>query len=860
MKNKGFLPRNLPLTLVNTAGRHPRAVIAGALALLALSIFLASRLRIESDFLALIPDGNPAVQELRVTLDRFGSIDMLMVALALDEGRDLDDDIAYADYFVEALRASPDIEWVEYRAHDFVDVAEELFERITLFMTPVELEAFLAKFSEEGARQTAAELAEMIKSPLAAGYKELLVKDPLGVAGLLSKRLNFQEMGPRFHKETGYLIDPDERFLLMLIRPKGAAADIAFSKKIVAQLDEIKAACNARWVEEEFDGEPPQSLYGGGYVIALEDSKLIANDMAVGAIVALIGVVALFALTFRRSSALLIAAAPLIFGLALTFGFAYLALNKLNAATSAFAALLIGLGIDFVIVLYSRYLEERDAGASHERALEAFGKHTATGVLLGAATTAMTFYAFLVSDFRGLSELGLLTGSGILILVVTVFMLLPALLTLREQVRPKQRHQLIAFGLHRLCAFSVRRARLAAAVSFVLTAVLFVFMFRVNYDSSFLNMRSEANQGLINQRKIMDAFGARFTPMMARLDGRDEETVIRQAREFLKDVLPLVDGESLAKIDSIVSFLPDYAQQRQVLDRLAAFELDPEQFRRVFVEALSAQGLNAEAFLPGLEPALTSLTMTSPISTAELSRSNIGHLLDRYVAEENGLFSTVIYAYPPVGKWRSEPPPTLTAAVERAPGVVLTGPLSISVELKKIVQRDATIAALLGLVLVYIFLSLDLGGMLKGLLALLPLGVGVVWMIGLMALLGLSINFMNIFVLTMIIGIGVDYGIHLIHRWQEAGGGAAALEGTAKAIVIASLTTVMGFGSLVLSHHPGLRSMGVVAILGALSTALAAITFLPALMTLLGPKTAGSSSNSAAETSPLPEEYARAEQ
>ncbi len=99
-----------------------------------------------------------------------------------------------------------------------------------------------------------------------------------------------------------------------------------------------------------------------------------------------------------------------------------------------------------------------------------------------------------------------------------------------------------------------------------------------------------------------------------------------------------------------------------------------------------------------------------------------------------------------------------------------------------------------------------------------------------MALLGVRVNFFNIFVLTMIIGIGVDYGVHLLHRWQESGGDPAAQTETAKAIAVAALTTVVGFGSLVLSHYPGLRSVGYAAILGAVSTAVLSITLLPALL------------------------------
>jgi len=126
------------------------------------------------------------------------------------------------------------------------------------------------------------------------------------------------------------------------------------------------------------------------------------------------------------------------------------------------------------------------------------------------------------------------------------------------------------------------------------------------------------------------------------------------------------------------------------------------------------------------------------------------------------------------------------------------------------------------------------------LLSLAPLVVGIVWMLGLMGAFGLEMNFFNVFVTTMIIGIGVDYGVHMMHRYREIGvdgdvSGNDLLQGmgeTGKAIVLAALSTSVGFGSMAISHYPGLRTMGLVAILGALATALVAVTLLPAFLGL----------------------------
>lgn len=167
------------------------------------------------------------------------------------------------------------------------------------------------------------------------------------------------------------------------------------------------------------------------------------------------------------------------------------------------------------------------------------------------------------------------------------------------------------------------------------------------------------------------------------------------------------------------------------------------------------------------------------------------------------------------------------------PAVELTGVNVLSQHLRSKVRRQAVQAAAVGLLLVGILLWIDFRRLGDAALALAPLTIGVVWMLGSMELAGLQVNLFNIFVTTMIIGIGVDYGIHTLHRYREAAGSGDLQSGlleTGRAIVLAALSTVAGFGSMSLSRYPGLQSVGWVATLGALATALVSITLLPAFL------------------------------
>ena len=158
-------------------------------------------------------------------------------------------------------------------------------------------------------------------------------------------------------------------------------------------------------------------------MIALGDDSLIRRDVTVNMLTSMLGVLVLFLFAFRRLGLLLYAFVPLASGLILTFGFAAIVLGNLSAATSGVAALLIGLGIDFVIVSYGRYVEERQAGQDLEGALVQMSGSSGRAVFVGAITSAATFYAFGVTDFTGLYQMGLLTGTGILFCMVAVLLL-----------------------------------------------------------------------------------------------------------------------------------------------------------------------------------------------------------------------------------------------------------------------------------------------------------------------------------------------------------------------------------------------------------------------------------------------------
>ncbi|HYU31566.1 MAG TPA: efflux RND transporter permease subunit, partial [Thermoanaerobaculia bacterium] len=576
------------------------------------------------------------------------------------------------------------------------------------------------------------------------------------------------------------------------------------------------------------------------------DSSLIRHDMLVNIVTSVLGVLILFLIAFRRVGALAYAFLPLVSGLLITFGFAELAVGSLSSATSVVAALLVGLGIDFAIVSYGRFVEERRAGASLEDALLAMSGSSGRAVLVGAVTTTATFWAFTFTQFIGLRQMGLVTGTGILFCAFAVFLLLPAMLAWSEDHHQRRKTEpnlyIHSFGSNRLMKLCMHHRRPALLVGLVITLAALALAVRVEFDESMKTMRPQGNRGIDVAEEVGKKFGSGFDSMMLVVTGKSPEEAIDLAGHAAERARRLVGSGTLYGFSGVTSLIPPPSQQREALawlDRQRHGALDLERIRSTFDQAATAEGLRPEAFAPGLDLLAEAVGLRGPIGFQDFQGNEQTRLLlDRYLRKTARGWKAVVYLYPPENRWRREAPPNvLRLARELGPQAALAGTNVVNQRVRTLVLRDAWMAGILGFVLVAILLWIDFRNLRQTVMALAPLIIGILWMIGGMVAIGTSMNFINIFVTTMIIGIGVDYGVHVLHRFREVRDlpreefEHGMLE-TGKAVVAAALSTIVGFGSITFSHYPGLQTTGKVAILGALSTSLVAITLLPAVLSL----------------------------
>ncbi len=821
--------------------RHYRLVLLLIFLSFVASLLIASRLQIKTDIFDLLPQDNEKVKTFRQVLGDYGSMDYLMIAIESRNGGPADEFEDFADLFAKELRSSPLIDYVEYKIWEETENTRPLVDNGLLYLSKPEIDALADRLRDEKIREQVTRSKTLLLTPSALPLKTLVEKDPFNILPLVKDRLLKRGGNMRLYPFDGYFLCEDRSMLLMIARPKKAAQDLLFCKELMKTANQAEQ--RARKEVEESKGSSLEQMkvsYGGGYLIALNDSGVIQKDILRNFLTSFIGVLILFLLSFKTLKSLLFAGLPLIMGISWTMAFAALTVGELNYATSGFSALLLGLAIDFTIVMYNRYLEERTEGTEAPASAWLMLAETGQSVFTGAVTTAAAFYAMMVTKFRGLAELGLLTGTGVLLCLLATYILLPALCAWDEK-RSKGRlaPRIRSFGLTQAFSFLSRFPRGVVSIYLLVSLFLGFFAVSLSFDEDINNIRPKHNEALILQERIAEKFGLSYYHFVVIAERKTVEEAL-VANEEIAALLRSWNGkEGITGFDSLEILLPSQVAQKERLAYVKSkqnLELNGDRIARTFRKALRENGFRLSAYDEYLKKFRKFLSPSQLITWEEVKKSSLGRILGRYLKMDEKGVRVATYVYEDQKAWKEGPPPELLAKLGSVDSVKFSGVNILARELKTRVYQDSKLAALLAFLGVVLLLYLDFRSLRSCFLALIPLGFGILWMFGLMDAFGMKLNLMNIFAVIMILGIGVDYGVHVLHRYYEGEKFdiSLAVNQVGKAVLMAALTTIFGFGSITYSDYPGLISMGVACVLGVGSSMIASLVLLPAVLQLWG--------------------------
>jgi hypothetical protein len=817
---------------------HYRMILLIFFVVLGIAFLLTGRLRFDPNFLKLFPAEKGPIKLYMENLQEAGTFDLLFILLERGEGDDPQRLIDSGRRIAESLKGLEVDGKKAFKTVRFQKIEEEDLEGAKpalalflahpyLFLNEEDIPKLKEKWNKEEIAKQVRKNKRVLISHASYVMKDLIKVDPFETRWLFMEKWKAGMKGMELDESSNFFLSKDQKSLLIITEPVRPATDLSFSNSLMEALE--KSIFHAHFTQ---DNRVKVSLTGA-HPIATAEAKTLRFDMQSSFFSSLILVLILFFYAYRRWITLLFAGFPLLGGIQLTMGVASLTLGSLNILTSAFAAILVGLGIDFAVHIYDRYHQERASGADISSAIETTLTQTGEGIWTGAFTTIFAFAILFFSRVQGIVELAFLVSVGLFCALLCMYFVLPSfLIWIDNRRKPYVYRPLHTFMFKNLSSYLERKTFLSFFIFIGITLLFAFFAFRVEVERDFRNLRPRQIKSLEVLDRMAKAFGGRKFEAIAIHEGKELHLLLLKEEELVK-VLERYEKEK--KVDSFTSLsklFPSPERQKRVAKGIRD-SIDLDRVRKNFVKALNENGFKVSEFEPfiqsleelsgGNEKIYSPETLIASVHEGPLKKG-----IETLLVKKGETYKLVSHLYYQKGRL------SLQQLENELPGIPITGPERVESEILRIVKEDLFVLTPIAFLIVLFLVFLHFRKWRTTFFVLTPLVMGLIWMLGSMSLFGIRIHFVNAVILPMIIGMGIDNNVHLMHRYLEGRRRDAghALRTTGRAMAMCSLTTMLGFGSLVTARYQALSTMGWVTILGMGFCLIAALCFLPTLLIL----------------------------
>ena len=832
--------------------RFHKTILILSVFLTLVAIILATRLKLDLNLFSLLPSDNPSVDVFFDVVETIGIQSTLIALVEMPQNVDQKDSEAIVEYLSKKYAQSRLITEIEYKneTRQLFNLFQIYMEHFPQLLKAGDLNKLAQRLSDEGIHKQVLENKKILMTPFGIAAKELVYVDPLGLRDLLESNLTVPT-GQRIIKlHSGYYRTKGGNYIIFM-KPEKPPQDVYFSKKLMEEVYSLEKVALAELTDKiaGFSNKIKIS-YTGGYPIAVNDEAITKRDIKVTLLTSFLGVMLLFGLSFRTSRILFFVGLPMAVSLLWTLGFASLTFQRLNVLTCIFSCVLIGLGIDFAIHIINRYFAEDKVNLPVPQRLQLTFKESGMGILIGGITTAVAVFGIGISDFRGFSELGIVTGIGILICLLAMFFLLPALLVYFSDGKNFPKTVKIAgFGLNILLDRIQKHPRIVLLVTAVIIVLSIVSGTRITFDDNLKNFRPVDSNVLRLQDKITDWLGGSTAAILLVTEEDTEANSMETSAAIYSSLAELKKSGMIAGIRSVSRYFPPPSQQKNNMEfiRQHADFFDIKRIKKTFNQALTENGFEIrdlfDEYFERLSMALLEdkLLMPASVQDKELDR-----LLKIFVIPKGNAYKTVTYISPNTDLWSRSDTSRYREMIIRKleeSGVkrsryLLTGPNLLTGDLKGLIIKNLKSSLWLASLCIISVLLIYYRSLKLVLFSITPVLIGLASLAGIMPVLGLDFNFINLIVIPMIVGIGIDDGVHFTNTYCKSDhlNISKGMFQTGRAVILTSLTTLIGFGSIALSHYPGLRSMGYVAVIGIGACMFASIIVLPAIFSMMRDK------------------------
>jgi len=748
---------------------HHKAITFVFALLTIVAVIGALKMNINADIIDVLPHDNATVNHFKDFIKTFSLLDHVTIVIESIEGN-VEEHAVLIESIAEKLQKSSLIEYVDHRPLAFKN---ELFLKyFPLFLDEQGIRQLRDRLTNEGIERQVKINYQKLISPLSTTMdSELAVRDPLMISQIFVESVKRRESGSPLDLSSGYYITNDHSLALIFIKPNGKSKDMAFVKKLKGELDTIIAEA----VKESGTDRGVTVRLTGGHIISEEIRQIIRHDIINSSAISIVLIAALIWVVYRARLIVLAAIGLTMFtSLSVTLFVAYIAFGGLNIVTSIVAAVLIGLYVDYAMHMVNRFSYELKT-FEREAALEAVFVKVGPAIVVSAVTSSFSFFSILATKFEGLYELGVISGIGILICLVSNFFLLGSLLFwLSARGTDKiavNRGKVLTEG--RLARLVTRNPRLVIYLTVLAIVFLGYGMTKLRFDSDPEHIGLRDGQASVTLKRVNEKLNRKGTPLNLMVKAKTTED-ITAGYDAMEQLLKKWRSDGLIeRYDSVRLFLPPPSLQKAAIEQLEALSITNLAYRGV-IEPLLKNALRKDDFdydeqyirsyANGIEKALSH---REPIGLNELDQTadpRIGHFYNSHA------ISIASYLYPPGKEWKQQTIDAMLMDI-KAQGAnwILMGEPVLFKEISSSVISGSGMATIMALLLNIGMVYLLFRKIRYVLLTMLPVTLGFLLTPGLMGYLNAPFNFINIGTIALIFGLGVDYGVYVMQAYVSEG-------------------------------------------------------------------------------------------
>jgi hypothetical protein len=901
---------------------RPRLILGLTLITVIASIWIASvRLDVQTDQLELISTNHPLI-ELTDRLDPFnfnGKATFAVVVRGPSQERTIEfvnalakqihDDPEHFQDIVYRIDPGQFKKWVLYyldkdkldqitkRIEDHADLVQKMAENADVlnFFNLVNQEMasrmvgeFFTGFLDDDTAKGSGKKDEPMDLEFLIKVLDGLSQYVSGAPKYVSPWSSFFKSGAWDLEKEGYFWEGGKKFLIAAVMPSKIKDGVSKTQRSLGQLRKDIRALQASSFQDVEAGVTGQEALNN------DEMTTAMDDMSTATILSLLGVMLLLVVFFRGIRHPVIITISLAVGLCWTFGWTAIFIGHLNILSIVFAPMLCGLGVDYGIHWFARFEEERNLTNGRLSIIKQVMDRSGPGILLAGLSTAFSFLPFILTGFRGLMELGMITGMGILFIILADFTVLPALSRYFSSERSRgyagdgtanQRKDLLRLGRGGV--------RVVLATALVLCLVSSFGASRVQFDLNPLRLQSPNAESVVwekllvenSEHSLLSAAVLADSAEQAKAEAArikslptvsDVDTVFTLLPEHQEEKVPVLRS-ILAAVPNLNQSVPKFAEGPSYAS--LSTKIDPNahtMYQKELVDVLQRIRFKMQedqadkwgASKPLVQQMQTVRQLSGDIvealqSSAEASR-NLAEYRDRFrndivdkwtLLKESSSAAPMrvedippklkdqflqgnkylIRIYPKESIWDEGALARFVTDIRTVEPDVVGDPVSLFV-FSSAFKKASIAASIYALIAISLLLTFTLRSLPLMLVSLIPLGVGTLWTVGIMGATGFDFNLANSIFMPLVVGAGVEYAIIILHRWGEGKVGYGHLPfSTGKGVILAALTTTVGFGTLMISHHRGIFSLGFVAWAGSICVLVSALFILPAILSGMRP-------------------------